>query len=104
MEEEKVDGTSVLNKQSIYTKKSVCTAGRTVLPKLSGSTAVRKSVFIVCTTDRISVAQDLLGISGRRPVAHTRPAAIKMPRASSAFPQKEVPQAPDDKHCPSKKG
>ena len=42
-EEEKVGGTSVLNKQNIYKKnKSVSTADRSICPKLSGLTAGRK--------------------------------------------------------------
>ena len=39
--------------------KSVSSAGRSVRPKLSGSTAGKKSVFVVRPTDWTSVAQGL---------------------------------------------
>ena len=44
------------------------------------------------------MAQDLLlGGTGRRAVAHTRPEFQKMPTAPSAFPLLGAPQAPGDK-------
>ena len=45
-----------------------------------------------------------LGGSGRRAVAHTRPAFPKMPMAPSAFPLLGAPQAPGNEPNPPRKG
>ena len=55
------------------------------------------AVFVDRPTQRASMAQGLFyGGSGRRAVAHTRPAFPKMPTAPSAFPWLGAPQAPGD--------
>ena len=69
-------------KRTYIQNRSVNTAGRSIRPKLSGSTAGIKSVsvFVVHPTDWTSVAQDLffLGGSGHRAVAHIHLATPKM--------------------------
>ena len=51
------------------------------------------------------MAQGLfLGGTGRRAVAHTRPAFAKMPTAPSAFPWLGAPQAPGDEPHPPEGG
>ena len=52
----------------------------------------------------LSVAKGLLGGSGRRGVAHTRPAFLKIPTAPSAFPLLGVPQALGDEPSHSEGG
>ena len=67
MEEEKVGGREHIQ------NKSVSTAGKSVRPKLMVSTAGRKSVFVVCPTNRTNVAHGFLGGSGSRALAQTPP-------------------------------
>ena len=63
------------------------------IQKLSGSTAGRKSVFVVRPTNQTSVTQGLfLGRSRRRATAQTRPVALKMPQVLSAFYLKGRPR------------
>ena len=65
------------------------------LEKHSVNTAA--AVFVDRPTQQASMAQGLFyGGSGRRAVAHTRPAFPKMPTAPSAFPLLGVPQALGD--------
>ena len=68
--------------------RSVRTVGRSVRPKLSGSTTGKKSVFALRPTpERTSVTQDLyLGGFWRGAVDQTRQAAPKITQAPSTFP------------------
>ena len=75
IEEENVGGNKCIEKNRTYIQnKSVIAVSKRV--KLSTSTAGRKAVFV-------SAAEDIFGGSGRKAVAQTRPAASKMPGASS---------------------
>ena len=85
MEEGEVGGTSVLNKQNIYS--SVSTAGRSVLPK-----TVKFDCWEEVGSCRLSRRLDAGGTrpfldgSRHRTVGQILPLVQKMPQAPSTFP------------------
>ena len=72
------------------------TAGQSVTQQVEKCSVITAAaVFVDRPTQRASMAQGLFyGGSGRRAVAHTRPAFPKMPMTPSAFPWLGAPQAP----------
>ena len=78
------------------------TASRNATQQLEKHSVITAAaVFVDRPTQRASMAQGLFyGGSGRRAVAHTRPAFPKMPMAPSAFSLLGAPQAPGDEPNP----
>ena len=81
-------------------------AGRNASQQLEKHSVITAAaVFVDRPTQRASMAQGLFySGSGRRAVAHTRPAFLKMPTAPSAFPLLGAPHAPGDEPHPPEGG
>ena len=80
-----------------HSARSVPAANNRTQQQEKRSVNAAAAVFVDRPTQRASMAQGLFsGWSGRRAVAHTRPALPKMPTAPSAIPWLGAPQAPGD--------